>query len=148
MDKLTDNAYGEMVKKATPPSKSIKNIPLAFLFGGAICCFGHALLQLYKYIGLADDVAGTAVSVTLIFLASLLTGLNVYDKVAVHAGAGMMVPITGFANATTSPAMDFKSEGYVLGLAAKMFTISGPVIVYGLSAGIVYGLIIFLFRLY
>lgn len=148
MKKLTNNDYAEMVKKASPPSKSGWNICMAFLIGGLICAIGEGFIHLYGYLGLPYTEASTATSVTLIFLAALLTGLNIYDNIARVGGAGTLVPITGFSNAVASPALDFKSEGYILGLGAKMFTIAGPVIVYGLTAGIIYGLILFLFKLY
>jgi len=148
MNKLTNHEYSEMAKKASPNSKVLYKAVMAFLVGGAICAMGEGITNLYIYCGLTHDMAGTGCSVTLIFLASLLTGLNLYDDVAKIGGAGALVPITGFANAVTSPALEFKSEGYVLGLGAKLFSIAGPVIVYGLSAGIIYGLIIFLFGLY
>ena len=108
----------------------------------------RGIINLFRGCGLNENTAGTAVSVTIIFLAALFTGLGLFDKLAKHAGAGTLVPITGFANAVVSPALEFKSEGLVLGLAAKMFVIAGPVIVYGTSASIVYGLIIYLFGLY
>ena len=148
MDNLTKQAYAEMVKKASPASKSAKNIPLAFLFGGLICVLGHFFIQMFKQAGLSDEIAFPAGSITLIFLAVLLTGLNVYDRLAKHGGGGTLVPITGFANAIAAPALEFKSEGYVLGLGAKMFVIAGPVIVYGIAAGVVYGAIIYLLGAY
>lgn len=148
MKKLTDNDYELMVKKASPPSKSGRNIPLAFLIGGLICTLGEAFIKLYLSLGMEKDVASTIASVTLIFIASLLTGLNLFDQVAKYAGAGTLVPITGFSNAMTSPAMDFKSEGYVMGLGAKMFIIAGPVIVYGIAAGILYGIAVYIFKLF
>jgi len=148
MDNLTGKAYGEMVKKASPPSKSYKNIPMAFIVGGAICTLGHFFIQLYKRLGMSDDVAYPAGAVTLIFLAILFTGLNLYGKLARWSGGGTLVPITGFANAIAAPAMEFKSEGYILGLGAKMFVIVGPVIVYGVASGVVYGLILYMFNLY
>jgi len=148
MDKLTNQTYAEMVKKASPPSRSAKNIPLAFLFGGLICTLGHFFIQMFKRAGLSDEIAFPAGSITLIFLAILLTGLNVYDKLARHGGGGTLVPITGFANAIAAPALEYKSEGYVLGLGAKMFVIAGPVIVYGIAAGVVYGGIIYLLGAY
>ncbi|MBC8585354.1 stage V sporulation protein AC [Oscillospiraceae bacterium NSJ-64] len=137
-----------MSQKASPNSKSYKNIPMAFLIGGLVCALGQGLMILYQNAGLEKDTASTAVSVSLVFLSVLLTGLNVYDNIAKVAGAGTLVPITGFANAMASPALEFKSEGFILGLGAKMFIIAGPVIVYGISASILYGLIIYLFRLY
>ena len=148
MDNLTNQTYAEMVKKASPPSRSIKNIPLAFLIGGAICTLGHFFIQMFKQAGLSDEIAFPAGSITLIFLAILLTGLNVYDKLARHGGGGTLVPITGFANAIAAPALEYKSEGYVLGLGAKMFVIAGPVIVYGIAAGVIYGVIIYLLGAY
>ncbi|WRS28912.1 SpoVA/SpoVAEb family sporulation membrane protein [Oscillospiraceae bacterium MB08-C2-2] len=137
-----------MAKRATPPSKSGFSIPMAFLIGGAICTIGEAFSNLYLYLGMEPDVAGACVSITLIFLSALLTGLNVYDNIASIAGAGTLVPITGFANAVAAPALEFKSEGYVLGLGAKMFIIAGPVIVYGVAAGVFYGILVFLFGFY
>ena len=148
MDSLTDKAYGEMVKKASPPSSSRRNIPMAFLVGGAICTVGHFFIELYGRMGLSEDLALPAGLITLIFLAILFTGLNVYDKLARWGGGGTLVPITGFANAVAAPALEFKSEGYILGIGAKMFVIVGPVIVYGVSAGAVYGLILYIFNLY
>jgi stage V sporulation protein AC len=148
MQKLTNNEYDQMVKKASPPSKSWFSIPMAFLIGGAICVLGEALVNLYSYLGVEKEVAYAAGSITLVFLSALLTGLNAYDDIAKIGGAGTLVPITGFANAVASPALEFKTEGYVLGIGVKLFAIAGPVIVYGLSAGVVYGLILFLFKLY
>ena len=148
MDTISNKAYSEMVKKASPPSKSGRNIPLAFVIGGAICTLGHFFIRMYKQMGLSDDMAFPAASITLVFLAILLTGLHVYDKLARYGGGGTLVPITGFANAIAAPALEFKSEGYVLGLGAKMFVIAGPVIVYGVAAGIVYGAIIYLLGAY
>ena len=148
MENLTGKAYNEMVKKMSPPSKGGRNIFLAFLIGGAICALGHGFIQLYKYFGMSDDIAFPAASITLIFLAVLFTGLNLYDRLARWGGGGTLVPITGFANAVASPALEFKSEGYILGLGAKMFVIAGPVIVYGIASGVVYGLILYLFELY
>jgi stage V sporulation protein AC len=119
----------------------LKNGAKAFLVGGIICCLGQGLGNLYGWAGLPEKEAGTWVSVTLIFLAGLLTGIGIFDKIAKFAGAGTLVPITGFANAVASPAIDAKSEGYVLGVAAKMFTIAGPVIVFGTASSVVYGVI-------
>ena len=119
----------------------------AFFVGGAICTLGQVLRNLYESLGLSGDDAGTAVSVTLIFLSALLTGLGLFDKLAKHAGAGTLVPITGFANAMVSPALEFKSEGYITGTAAKLFVVAGPVLVFGISASVIYGLICFFFGL-
>ena len=139
--------YDKMSKKASPPTKSWRNIPMAFVVGGLICTLGQALGNLYLYAGLEKDAASGATSITLVFLAVLLTGLKLYDKIARYAGAGTLVPITGFANAMSSAAIEFKSEGLIMGLGAKMFTIAGPVIVYGVSASVVYGLVVWLFGL-
>lgn len=132
-----------MTKEASPNTKSWRNIPLAFLIGGLICTLGQGLMEFYRSQGLPKDEASTWASVSLVFLSALLTGMKVYDKIAKFGGAGTLVPITGFANAVVSPAMEFKSEGFVLGLGAKMFIIAGPVIVYGITAAVVYGLILF-----
>ncbi|MGI6403533.1 MAG: stage V sporulation protein AC [Oscillospiraceae bacterium] len=148
METVTNRSYDQMVKKASPPSKSGQNISLAFLVGGAICTLGHALIKLFIRMGVPEETAFPAASVTLVFLSALFTGLNIYDKLAKWGGAGTLVPITGFANAITAPALEFKSEGYVMGLGAKMFIIAGPVIVYGIATGVVYGIILYLFQLY
>ena len=116
----------------------------AFLYGGAICCIGQAFLNLYTALGLDAETAGTACSITLIFLGAALTAAGVYDDIAKRAGAGTLVPITGFANSVAAPALEFKTEGFITGTAAKMFVIAGPVIVYGASAGVVYGLLLLL----
>lgn len=145
---MTAKEYQDYNNRICPKTKSYKNIPCAFLIGGLICTFGQGLLNLFLNAGLTRDIASGCVSVSLVFLSALMTGLNVYDKVARVAGAGTLVPITGFANAMVAPALEFKSEGLILGLGAKLFSIAGPVIVYGISASVVYGLIIFLFKLY
>jgi stage V sporulation protein AC len=124
-----------------------KNMVWAFLVGGLICVLGQGLTDWYRSLGLGVEAAGTATSVTLIFLTALLTGVGIFDTIAKHAGAGTLVPITGFANAVVSPAMEFKSEGFVTGTAVKLFTVAGPVLTYGLSASVVYGLILWLVRL-
>lgn len=146
--KMTPEEYDRLSKKASPNSPSGKNITMAFLIGGLICALGQALMILFQNNGMDKDTASAAVSVSLVFLSVLLTGLNVYDNIAKVAGAGTLVPITGFANSMAAPALEFKSEGYILGLGAKMFIIAGPVIVYGISASVIYGLIIYLFKLY
>ena len=115
---------------------------MAFLVGGLLCVFGQAVINLALSFGLEKDMASACGSISLILLSAVLTGLNVYDNIAKHAGAGTLVPITGFANSMVSPAMEFKSEGYILGLGAKMFSIAGPVLVYGISASVIYGLIL------
>lgn len=146
MKKVTANEYSEMTKQASPNTKSWFTIPMAFLVGGLICTLGQGLIALWKYLGVSEELAPTAASVTLVFLSVLATGLNAYDKLAKHAGAGTLVPITGFANAVASPALEFKSEGLILGLGTKLFSIAGPVIVYGVAASCVYGLIYYLMR--
>lgn len=145
---LSKAEYSELTKKASPNSKSYKTIPSAFLVGGLICVIGQLLLTLYQNIGMNEDTAGTVVSITLIALSAILTGLNVYDNIAKVGGAGTLVPITGFANAVVSPALEFKAEGYVLGLGAKMFIIAGPVIVYGMLASAIYGVILWIISLF
>ena len=139
---MTANDYQAAAQKAIPPSKSYKNIPMAFLVGGLHCVLGQAVINLALSFGLEKDMASACGSISLILLSAVLTGLNVYDNIAKHAGAGTLVPITGFANSMVSPAMEFKSEGYILGLGAKMFSIAGPVLVYGISASVIYGLIL------
>lgn len=143
---VTKQQYGEMVKKASPNSKSFISIPKAFVIGGAICCLGQAMSDIFKSGGLDEKTAGMWTSVCLVLLSAALTGLGLYEKIAKHGGAGTLVPITGFANAVVSPALEFKSEGYVLGLGAKIFIISGPVILYGTAASVLYGIIYYLIR--
>lgn len=145
---ISNQEYGELAKRHSPPSAMYKTIPMAFVIGGGICVIGEALLNLFQYLGLDQDTAAMWTSVSLIFLSALFTGLKLYDRLAQHAGAGTLVPITGFANSVVSPALDFKSEGYVLGLGAKMFVIAGPVLVYGISASVVYGLIYYIITLF
>ena len=143
---MTDEAYQRLVRERARPSPTGKNLVWAFLVGGGICTLGQGLLNGYQHLGLEQDQAATAVSVTLIFLAVLFTGLGWFDKLAKHAGAGTLVPITGFANAVAAPALEFRAEGLVTGVGAKLFAIAGPVLVYGISAGVVYGLILALLR--
>ena len=140
--------YLKYLEQKSPDSPLLKNICFAFLFGGAICTVGQLLLECYgTVLGMEQDAAKSAVSVTMIFLGALLTGLNLYPKMAKYAGAGTIVPITGFANAIVAPAMEFKKEGLVLGLAAKMFVIAGPVLVYGITASFVVGVVYYLIGL-
>ena len=146
--KITKKEYEKMTKKASPGTTVIKNCIWAFLFGGFVCTVGQILITLYMQMGLDLKSARTAVSISLIGLGALLTALKVYDNIAKHAGAGSLVPITGFANSIVAPAMEFKSEGYVLGIGAKMFVIAGPVLVYGITASVIYGLILYFFKLY
>lgn len=137
-----------MADKASPPSSLVKNMILAFLCGGAICTLGQLMFFLYTtYCGMSVVHARSSVSITLIFLAALFTALNIYDDFAAVAGAGSLVPITGFANAMVSPAIEFKPEGHIMGIGVKMFTIAGPVIVFGTLASVVYGLILWIFQL-
>ena len=144
--KLTENEYGVLAKRRSPNTKMYKTVPAAFAVGGIICCIGQLLTNIYRSVGIAETTAGTLTSVTLVFLSAVLTGFGLYDKIAKHAGAGTLVPITGFANAVVSPALEFKTEGYVLGVGAKIFIIAGPVIVYGLAASAVYGVILFIMQ--
>ncbi|NMB30608.1 MAG: stage V sporulation protein AC [Clostridiales bacterium] len=139
--------YDRMLKKASPNSKAYINIPMAFIIGGLICVLGQFLMTSYEKLGISTYFSGTVTSITLIFLSALLTGLNLYDNIAKHGGAGTLVPITGFANAVVAPALEFKAEGLILGLGAKLFVIAGPVIVYGVTASVIYGLIIYMFKL-
>jgi stage V sporulation protein AC len=145
--KITKKEYQKYVEQKAKKSPIIKNICMAFLFGGAICTVGQVFMNLYKNAGLDKEEVAAANAITMIFLGALLTGLNIYDNMAKHAGAGTIVPITGFANSIVSPAMEFKSEGFILGMGAKMFVIAGPVLVFGTAASVVYGLILYIFRL-
>lgn len=144
---LSNKEYQALADRLAPRSPTVKNCLLAFLIGGAICTLGQLLTNLYLSLGLEKADAQTLCSVTLVFLSALLTGLSVYDDIAKHAGAGTLVPITGFANSVTAPAVEFKTEGLVTGLAVKMFTIAGPVLVYGIAASVVYGVIYWLWTL-
>ena len=147
MDEMTNEQYSQYISSISPKTQCGKNMLFAFLVGGSICTVGQAVLNFYTAQGLDSDAAGSAVCITMIALGALLTGLGVYDKLANIAGAGTLVPITGFANAVVSPALEFKTEGYITGTAAKMFIISGPVIVYGLSASVVYGLVYWILQI-
>lgn len=131
--------YGEYIKEFCPNSPMWLDVMKAFAIGGLICTIGQLIMNGYIFMGLDREKAGTATSITLVFISALLTGLSLYDNIAKHAGAGTLVPITGFANAVCAPAVEFRAEGFVLGMAAKMFTIAGPVIVYGVSSSVVYG---------
>ena len=139
--KITQQEYAALVKQRAGKSPLGRDMAWAFLVGGAICALGQYLLNLYQRLGLDQDGAGAAASITLIGAAALLTGLGWFDKLAKRAGAGTLVPITGFANAIVSPALEFKTEGLVAGTAAKLFTVAGPVLVFGISASVVYGLV-------
>lgn len=145
MKKPLDQEYDLMTKKASPPSQKLKNFLKAYLVGGLICCFGELLRYLYASAGLNEEETKAAVPITLIVLTAIFTGLGIFGKIAEFAGAGTFVPITGFANSVVSPAMEFQSEGRVLGTGAKLFTLAGPVIAYGCSAAAIYGLIDYCF---
>ena len=136
--------YGRYAEQRMPRSKAGRNMLRAFATGGSICVLGEGLSRFWLSRGLEEEAASTAVAVTLIMFGALLTALGVYDKLAKFGGAGTLVPITGFANAVAAPALEFKTEGRITGSAAKMFVIAGPVIVYGVSAGAIYGLILWI----
>ena len=138
---FSNKEYSKVVKKLSPKSPKIKDFIWAYCVGGFICVIGQLLMEFYTYLELEEKVIKMAVPVSIIFIAALLTGLRLFDKIAKRAGAGTLVPITGFANAVVSPAIEFKTEGFVLGLGVKMFTIAGPVIVYGTVASVIYGII-------
>ncbi|MCI8961864.1 MAG: stage V sporulation protein AC [Clostridia bacterium] len=139
----TAKQYQDYVDKKSPNSPIIKNCLCAFFVGGLICCIGQVILDICKARGLSIELSGTVCSIVLIGLSAFLTGLNVFNKIGKFAGAGSLIPITGFANSIVSPAMEYKSEGYVMGVGAKMFTVAGPVLVYGISASILVGLVYF-----
>ena len=145
---MTEKEYGKLVKDMMPKSPIWKDCLNAFWIGGLICAIGQAILNAYLALGLPEKEAGTAMSMTLVLISALLTGFSLYDNIAKHAGAGTLVPITGFANAISSAAIEFKTEGFILGVGAKMFTIAGPVIVYGVAASVVYGLIYWITTLF
>ena len=138
---MTDKEYGKLVQRLAPKSPLWKDCANAFWIGGLICVIGQLLINGYTALGMEKQDASTAASMSLVALSALLTGLSIYDDIAKRAGAGTLVPITGFANSVAAPAVEFQTEGMILGTAAKMFTIAGPVIVYGITAGVVYGLI-------
>ena len=138
---MTEREYGKLVQEMSPNSPMWRDCLNAFWIGGLICTLGQFFINWYSSLGLSKADAGTAGSMTLVALSALLTGLSLYDNIAKHAGAGTLVPITGFSNAVSAPAVEFKTEGFVLGVGAKMFTIAGPVIVYGVAASVIYGII-------
>ncbi len=140
--------YSEMTKKASPPSPKVKDFIWAYIVGGAICVIGQLLTELFTSFDLPEKVVKMSVPVAIIFIAALLTGFGIFDKIAKRAGAGTLVPITGFANAVVSPAIEFKNEGYILGVGAKIFTIAGPVIMYGAVASVIYGFIYWITTLF
>ena len=141
---MSPQEYQQYVKQRAQKSPLVKDVVLAFIIGGLICVVGQLIQNGWSAAGLNQEDAGTATSCSLVALSALLTGLNLYNKLARYGGAGTLVPITGFANAVASPAIDFKSEGLVTGMAAKMFTVAGPVIVFGVTASVIYGVILML----
>ena len=143
---MTPKEYQQYVKQKSPNSPIVKDTVLALVIGGAICVVAQLIQNGWSSLGLSKEDAGTATSCTLVLLSALLTGLNLYNKLGRFGGAGTLVPITGFANAVVSPAIDFKSEGFVTGMAAKMFTVAGPVIVFGTLASAIYGVILMLLQ--
>lgn len=142
---VTKKEYSEMSKKASPNSRSWVNVPIAFLIGGGICTLGEIFLNIFTKFGFEKESAGAWASIILVFLSALFTGLGLYERLAKHAGAGTLVPITGFANAVVSSAIESKTEGFILGVGAKIFTIAGPVILYGTTASVIYGVIYYFF---
>lgn len=145
---MTEKQYSELTAEISPNSPMGMDCLKAFVVGGLICVLGQFFINLYTGFGLEKKEAATAASMSLVALSALLTGLSLYDNLAKHAGAGTLVPITGFANSIAAPAVEFKAEGFILGLGAKMFTIAGPVLVYGISASVVYGLIYWITTLF
>ena len=144
---MTPKEYQRYVQQKSKKSPILKDVVMAFVIGGLICVVGQAIQNGWSAAGLNEEDAGTATSCTLVLLSALLTGFNLYNKLARFGGAGTLVPITGFANAVVSPAIDFKSEGFVTGMAAKMFLVAGPVIVFGTLASVIYGVVLMLFGL-
>ena len=146
--KMSKEEYGAYVKRLSPDSHTLRDCFRAFWTGGVICVLGQIALNIYGSLGFDEKTAGTMTAITLIVFAAVLTGLGLFGKIAKYAGAGTVVPITGFANSVVSPALEFKPEGYVLGTAAKMFVIAGPVIVYGTIASVIYGVIYWITTLF
>jgi len=144
----TDKEYDKMAKKASPNSPKILNCVKAFIISGAICTFGQFLNWGFEKLGFSEDYVKALTPSVLIIIASILTGVGVFDKIAKHAGAGTIVPITGFANSVVSPALEFKTEGLIMGTGANIFKIAGPVIAYGIFSAVIYGLIAYLLKLY
>jgi stage V sporulation protein AC len=147
IEKKLSKEYEDMVNKSNPQSNLVKDSIMAFVVGGLICMVGQFFMNTFIAYGVPKDDVGTYVATIMVFLGAFLTGLGVYDNIGKHAGAGSIVPITGFANSIVSPAMEFKREGYIFGVAAKMFVIAGPVLVYGISSSIIVGLIHYLIKL-
>lgn len=143
---MTKDEYKKYVDKKSPDSRLLRNMSRAFVVGGAICMVGQFFTNFFMQRGLGTDVSASLTAMAMVFLGVLFTGLNIYDELGRYAGAGSIVPITGFANSIVSPAMEYKSEGYVLGIGARMFLIAGPVLVYGISVSVVAGIIYYLLR--
>ena len=148
MKKVTKEQYSEMVKQTSPGTPILKNSFLAFLFGGFVCTTGQLICNIFINCGFTEKESRAIVSLTLITISALMTMIGIYDKLAQHVGAGLLVPITGFANSMVASAMEYRSEGYVLGVGAKLFTVAGPVIVYGVFSSMIYGVIILIMRLF
>ena len=147
MEILNSNkSYQNYVDKKTPNSPIFKNCLKAFCIGGFICVLGQLIFEYCKNFGIDKNISGTIVSIFLIALSSILTGLNIFNKIGKFSGAGSLIPITGFANSIVAPAMEYKSEGYIMGVGAKMFTVAGPVLVYGISSSVVVGIIYFILK--
>lgn len=144
---MSNEEYIKYVEKQNPKSPILLNCIKAFAIGGAICAIGQVFLNIYKALGLDKETASTLVTVTMIFIGALLTGLNIYPKIAKHGGAGTLVPVTGFSNAVSAPALEAKTEGYVLGVGAKIFTIAGPVILFGTLSSVICGIIYFFMKI-
>lgn len=143
---ISNEKYAEMVKKASPPSPLMKNCFFAFVVGGVICCFGEVLFKFYSYIGMSNKEVRALVPATLVLIAAILTGIGIFDRIAKFAGAGTIVPITGFANSVVSPALEHKTEGFIMGTGANLFKISGPVIAYGTLAAVLFGTIYYVIK--
>ena len=146
--KMSNDEYIKYVEKQNPKSPILVNCIKAFVIGGAICAIGQVFLNIYKALGLDKETASTLVTVTMIFIGALLTGLNIYPTIAKHGGAGTLVPVTGFSNAVSAPALEAKTEGYVLGVGAKIFTIAGPVILFGTLSSVICGIIYFFMKMF
>lgn len=145
---ISNSDYSKMTDKASPNSPTLMNCIKAFIFGGGICTFAQILNFLFEGLGLNENQIKLATPSVIIIITAILTGIGIFDKIARHAGAGTIVPISGFANSVVAPALEFQHEGYILGTGAQMFTIAGPVIVYSTATSVLYGLIIFIFKLY
>jgi len=142
--KMNKDEYKKLVSERTPPSPIFRDCLMAFLFGGAICTLGQLILNIWMTLGLSREDAATAETLTLVFLGAMATGLGFYDRLAKHAGAGTLVPITGFSNAVASPALEFKTEGLITGTAVRIFTIAGPVILCGVCSSVIYGVVLWI----